>query len=140
METFGCCGDDDKAAEETGALPCIEFEGEERLLPRGVQIRDPSLQLSDLFTNWDTAKIGLDLEVDTVLVALLNNTYGGRGVLIGDPVSTNLLTVDEWRTKFNTDGVKLEGVKQFFRKTFGPGVHAQLDEKGRKVVVKLGKY
>jgi len=140
METFGCCGDDDKAAEDTGALPCIEFEGEERLLPRGVQIRDPSLQLSDLFTNWDAAKIGLDLEVDTELVGRLNKAYNGRGILLGDPVSTKTYTVDEWRAKFDTDGILLEGIKQFFRKTFGPGAHAQLDKKGRRVVVKLGKY
>jgi len=134
LEKFGATKDEDMVKDY---LPCIVFKGEERLIPLGVRIAAPGVEFKELFTNWDLVDTGFDLVVDDAYVKRLNAAYGGRGVLISEPLNANWLTVDEWFDKFGTSGLKLEGVKKFYMKKQMTGVFADRDNMGREVVIKL---
>lgn len=137
MDTFDATGGEDLV--EASMCECIKFHGEESKLPAGGQIRDPSLKLEDFFTNWDEAERGVDLIVDEALVKQVNETYGGRGILLQDATNPNkLLTLEEWSEVYNgTDGLLLWGVKMHYRKQVGSGVRVSKDD--HVYAIKIGK-
>jgi len=124
---FGCtglCTDElnREGIEQNEFLDCIPWDGEEKSLPNGGQIRDPSITIEDMFSNWNDVEFGIQLEVDEKLYDEIVKTYGDRSVLIAESTDGSLLTRKEWAAKYGTDGLKLWGIKSKFYATTGGGV------------------
>jgi hypothetical protein len=120
-------------------LACLGFEGEEKILPTGYQIRSPGLMILDFVAAYVVLDRGeiktinpceagqgvpgkiLGVVVNEKAVEMVQATYGGRGIVISD-VAGNRLTVPEWREKYKTDPIAQLAISRAYLATTGPGV------------------
>lgn len=121
-------------------LACIEFEGEEAILPSGYQIRSPGLTMLDfvaayevldrgqikMINPWETAQDNIPGKILAVImneaaVQKVQATYDGRGIVVSD-VNGARLTVNEWREKYHTDPLAQLAISRACLATTGPGV------------------
>jgi hypothetical protein len=137
------CGAVNRIAGDQGEgeewLACLPFTGEERLLPKGYDIRSPGLFILDFvaayvvldkgqvktINPWETAsgvpgKI-LGVVLNEQAVQIVQATYGGRGIVIEDAHGRRL-TVPEWRAEFKTDPLAQLAISRAYLATTGPGV------------------
>lgn len=111
-------------------LGCLPWDGEEKSLPTGGQIRNPNLGILDFVEEYVVLKDGKIIKVKDPKVGKLINVeiyeelfdelvkvYGKRAVVISrsdppkDPNEPFMLTRWEWRDKYKTDGLKLWAIR-----------------------------
>ncbi|OPX80429.1 MAG: hypothetical protein A4E45_00049 [Methanosaeta sp. PtaB.Bin039] len=120
-------------------LACLEFEGEEKNLPTGYQIRSPGLFILDFVAAYIVLDEGeiksinpweagqgvpgkiLGVVINEKAVKMVQATYGGRGIVI-EGADRSRLTVPEWRARFKTDPLALLAISRAYLATTGPGV------------------
>ena len=120
-------------------LACLPFQGEERLLPVGYQIRSPGLFILDFVAAYQVLDKGqikminpweagsgvpgkiLSVVINEKAVEIVQATYGGRGIVIED-ANGRRLTVPEWRADFGTDPIAQLAIMRAYLATTGPGV------------------
>jgi hypothetical protein len=124
-ETCPGCGNPIGEIEETEWLECVPWDGEEKSLPLGGEIRPPGMVIQDFVkTVVKAPKSGaviavlIDEEVYNTVVA----TYGERGIVISEPETANKLTRHEWKAKYSTDGLALWAIRDLYLDNIGPGV------------------
>jgi hypothetical protein len=107
--------------EEIDWNACPAWDGEEKSLPAGGQIRAGTAKISTLLKEYikapDGAVIGAVVNED--VYNQLVETFGERAIVLTDPSNGNLLTRREWKEQFGTDGLKLWLVMDVLR---GSGV------------------
>jgi hypothetical protein len=112
-------------SNETEFLECIPWDGEEKSLPVGGQIRAPGVVIQDLVkTVIKAPKSGavIAIEIDEEVYNTIVKTYGERGIIITESDSGNQITRKEWKDKYGTDGLALWAIKALYLETTGPGV------------------
>lgn len=117
--------------EEINWLECLPWDGDEKSLPLGGEIRAAGLTPERLVYRWivadpeseegsrlipPSAQIGSsDVIIGAVmnekLIATLVSMYGERFALITDPSTGKKLTRREWYEKYGTDGLALLAVR-----------------------------
>ncbi len=151
-------------AEEIDWLQCIAWDGEEKSLPTGGQIRAPGVVIQDFVkTIIKAPKSGavIGVVIDEDVYNAIVSTYGERGVVITESDSGNQLTRREWTDKYGTDGLALWAIRSLYLENIGPGVQVtrpvgtkfgvetktvegagqvRMKSKTGKTPVKLGKY
>jgi len=124
---------------------CIPWDGDERSLPLGAEIRIPDLTADKLVQRWkvldaesdegvreiSTSELGRDhivigARMNERLIQHLMQTYGPRAILLIEPDKKQKLTRYEWRDKFGTDGLKLMAIRTIRQRLSGGGVRIGL--------------
>lgn len=117
-------------SDDINWLECLPWDGDERTLPLGGEIRVPGITIDKLVKMWAVidpesdegvknvrpSQLGRD---DVVIGAIMNESlitriagiYGERFVLIIDPATKQKLTRREWYEKHGTDGLALWAVR-----------------------------
>lgn len=120
---------------------CIPWDGDERSLPLGAEIRVPDLTADRLVQRWrvlDTEGDGGTREIppgelrrdhvvigarmNEILIQSIMQTYGPRALLLIEPDRRQKLTRQEWRDRFGTDGLELLAIKAIRHRLSGGGV------------------
>lgn len=120
---------------------CIPWDGDEKSLPLGSEIRIPDLTADKLVMQWkvldaeseegvrevptsDLRKehVVIGARMNEKLIQHLMQTYGPRAILLIEPDKKQKLTRYEWRERFGTDGLELMAIKSIRRKLHGGGV------------------
>jgi hypothetical protein len=120
---------------------CIPWDGDEKSLPLGAEIRIPGLTADRLVQRWKVLDaeseegfreifpgelrkehIVIGAKMNENLIQRLIQTYGPRAFLLIEPDKKQKLTRYEWREKFGTDGLELMAIKSIRRQLQGGGV------------------
>lgn len=98
-------------------LGCVPWEGEEKALPLGGQIRAPGVTIEDLVKEYIKTKSGkiMGAIIDEDEFDKLVATWGDRAVVISqsDDIKKGLDRW-EWKEKYGTDGLELWAIKKAF--------------------------
>jgi hypothetical protein len=125
-ETCPDCGETPiEEGEESEWLECLPWDGEEKSLATGGQIRAPGMVVGDFIkTVVKAPKSGAVIAVliDEDIYSTVIATYGERGVVMAEPDSGNLFTRKEWKDKHGTDGLALWAIRYLYLENAGPGV------------------
>ena len=122
-------------------LHCLTWDGEEKSLPVGEQVRVPNFQAADLVRRWKVLDGEEDegyREVrrteltpkDKIIGAVINEkvvaavaaTYGPRFFVAKAHGADKLMDRGEWREKFGTDVLVLQALKQIRQQVSGGGI------------------
>lgn len=121
-------------------LECLPWNGDEKTLPLGGRIAVPNLKVTSFVKNYvvvrddEMVTVGkkeikkgdavIDAIMDDDLYNRIIETYGERAVTIAKSGAVDKgLTRVEWKSQFNTDGLKLWALRDARMKVSGGGVH-----------------
>lgn len=120
-------------------LNCLPWDGEEKSLPSGGQIRVPGLAPEKLVRAWHVLDaqddegfrevdklqpedLVIGARINEAAVAKLMSAYGPRAIVIRPPGGGEMITREEWRGRYGTDGLALWAMRNARMRSKGPFV------------------